>query len=265
MWSDWVHILRAPRLFGCALVFGVLSWGVGSVEAGGPKLLLAGQKAMDGGDYEKAISLLRRAAKELPHWGIVHLELARALQFNGSGVKKVRGPLFRALKLLPSNPRVHIQAALFWESQTKEDKALSHYEKAIKLGYSGENVCLRATRLWMARKRGKKAVSCLRSLLRRRKSPAQVHFFLARIYEGQKKLSTASGHIRSALSFRPTWLPLLRYAFLFYNRHYEAQPRDVRWDWKRYLLSLRKRLKVLIPQQPRRRLRPLLPSRDRRR
>ena len=228
----------------------------------GASLFRHGQKALDQGNYQKAISFLRRAVKLLPHWGLIHLELARALQFDGTTPKEIFLSLDKALKLIPNNPRVHARSALVWEGMGNIKKALKHYKKALQLGDTRPFVCLRATRLWLLSKQGKKAISCLKRLIRHKRERGQVHFLLARSYEQDRQYEKTAEQFAYALIYRPNWIPLLKMAFVFYSRYIQlGLSSSKKRRWKRKIRDIRETINRLIPSRKKRKLRPLLPSR----
>jgi len=230
----------------------------------GPQLLMAGEKALDKKQYSKALELLKKAAKKLPHWGLVHLALARAMQFTGSPVQDTSKTYQKALKMLPNNPRAQLAAALFWEAMGKQSEALALYSKAIKLGHPSPVACLRASQLWLQKKQGKKGIYCLRELLRRNNKTIsnQVYHLLAQALAYEKKITEAGRFYHLATQARSDWLSVLKEAHAFFTTHLKTQDRSTKRKWRRYIRKLKKRIWVLNPKRPKRKMRPLLPSRN---
>ncbi len=226
----------------------------------GSTLFIQGIQALDKGHYQLAIKLLKKAQKKLPHWGLIHLELARALQFDGYPPPEILPHLKKALKLIPKNPRVHAQIALLWENYGQPQKALLHYSKALQLGDTRAFVCLRATRLWLPQNKAHLAIPCLLKLLRHGRELTQTHLLLAQAYERLQKPILAQQHYKKVLAQRPLWLPLLKMLFRFYQMQLLRDPKHTR-RWKRELHHIRRLILRVVPPRKRRKLRPLLPSR----
>lgn len=227
----------------------------------GPRLFSAGQLALDQGKYAQALKLLRRAAKLLPHWGHVHLELARALRYNGAPLEQIARSLKKAQTLLPAtNPRVALLAGLFWEGRGEADKALQAYRRTIKLGHPSAQPCLRAARIWLSRQQGRDAISCLKNLIQRGKARADAHHLLAQAYTQAQQLQDAARHWTIALSYQPNNLQVLQQVYVFYAQHTRSQRGRRRAQWRRTLRRLKRRLKRLLPRSRKRKMRMLRPS-----
>lgn len=241
----------------------VLLWGnLAVARESGPRVFSAGQLALSQGKYSKALRLLRRAVRLLPHWGHVHLEYARALRFTGGEPKKIEAALNEARRLLPrSNPRVPLLAGLFWEGMGQRAKAVKYYSEAIRLGHPASRACLRASRIWLSMQEGPKAISCLRRLLRRRLSLDEAHALLARALAQNKQIKEASRHWILALSRQPNSLIVLQKVYLFFAQYAASRPRRGRRAWYRTLRGLERRLKRLLPRKRKRKMRMLRPSR----
>lgn len=248
-------------LFFIALGVGSHTFAQAAPTMSGPQTFYAGQKALEKGKYVKALRLLQKAAKLLPHWGHVHLELARALQRNGAPLRDIKKALLQAQKLLPpSNPRIHWMMGLFLEGQGERFQALQSYAKAIKLGHLSAKPCLRASKIWLSFQQGKSALPCLQKLLKKGRSKAEVHPLLAEAYTQTKQLNKAESQWLLARSYRPLSLSLLQQVYLFYARFTPTRRGRQRWRWKRKLKRIERRLKRLLPKVKKRKMRMLLPS-----
>jgi tetratricopeptide (TPR) repeat protein len=226
----------------------------------GPALFQKGRKAFKKGQYYQAVQLLTKASKQLPHWGIIHLELARAMRFNGDPASAIARHVNAAAKAIPRNPRVHQFAGEFWESLGQNKKALSHYQKAIKLGYYAPTPCLRSARILLSQNNPQQALPCLRALLKRRQRPPQAHFLLAQAYTLTKQPIKAGTHWMKAYQYRPNSIVLLQRVFLFYKQHIPKRNPELKRVWLKSLRMLQARLRKMLPKEKKRRLRPLLPS-----
>ncbi len=253
--SEWLGLV----LLLVMLALPRLVWANGN---SGPQIFAAGQLALSQGKYAKALKLLRRALKLLPHWGHVHLEYARALRYNSGSPKLIAAALQKAQRLLPqTNPRVPLFAGLFWEGQGEREKAAKYYSLAMKLGHSDPRACLRASRIWLSMQQGAKAIPCLRRLLARRRSVGESHTLLAQALTQNKEIKEASKHWILALSYQPLSLTLLQQVYLFYAQYTSTRPRNERRRWKKTFRRLERRLKRLLPKKHKRKMRMLQPSR----
>ena len=226
-------------------------------------LLFQGRQALNKNQFDKGLKLLRKAYKELSHWGVVRFELARALHLTGAEPKKVMQHLKYALKKKPTRlyPDVHAFAGVVFESSGDNDQALVHYSQAISLGVMSSRPCLRASRLWLQQEDAARAVTCLQKLLRRGRSAKSVYPLLARAYTGTKQWLKAAQQWKQALSAHGRWLMLWKDAVSFFNRHLTQLPRRKRWYWRRFRNRIRRRLRRMMPRKRPRKLRPLPDSR----
>lgn len=255
--------VRVVLFLPCLLVL-VMGWpgevALCSGQRSGPSLFRAGVKALKKGQYDRAVQLLQEAHKQLSHWGLVHLELARAMQFSGMGGQKVAYHVKKATELIANNPRAQLFAAQFWESQGQNKQALVHYQKAMKLGHYAPTACLRAATIWISQQQAKRAIPCLRKLRKAYVRSDRTHFLLALAYQQSGDVVKAGTNWMRALSKRPNSLALLQRVYLFYKQHVPKEPPSLRREWLRIRRNLQTRLRKMLPKKKQRRLRMLRPS-----
>ncbi|HAA55462.1 MAG TPA: hypothetical protein DCE42_11945 [Myxococcales bacterium] len=216
-------------------------------HASATKNFFAAQKALDRGEVERALPMLKKAAKELSHWGIVHLELAKALMRADATSAEIAASLNKAMKLIPNNPRVYELAGKHWLEQGREQKALANFARAIKMGLPSPTPCLQATKLWLARGEVDKPLACLKTLYRKGQKKDVVDVWLARCYTKKGDIRTAATHWYRALPKHQKSVDVLQQALLFYITHIKAQHWRVRKDWKKQIKELRAQLLLIAP------------------
>jgi tetratricopeptide (TPR) repeat protein len=239
--------------------------GVSSVlwaKSDGTQLFREGQQAMQRGQYAEALALLQLAAKELPHWGLVHLELAQAMYQNSLDEKAIAHTLQTAEKLIPHNPRLHLWAGFFWEGKGHSGRALQHYKQAMHLGHTSPEACLRAAQLWLTQKQPQPAIACLRKVLNISQAKVAAHRLLAQAYEQDGNIEQAAKYWLLFLALQPDTIPRLQQVYLFFARHANARPNNQRKTWNRTMSNLQQRIARLMPKDNQRTMRPLRPSRD---
>lgn len=226
----------------------------------GPAYFRKGTEALRKGQYYQATQLLQKSLKTLSHWGLAHLELARAMQFNGDPMKAIEGHLQKALTSLPRNPRAQLFAGQFYEAQGRAQKALPHYQKAVKLGHFAPTACLRASALLLSSNKGARAIPCLKKLLQRKPAPQETYRLLAKAHQQTGQWDAAARWWQQAVARQPDSLALLQTVFAFYQQHIDQQPAPIKRRWRRDRRQLQRKLRKLLPRKTYRRLRPLLPS-----
>ncbi|MCG3173427.1 MAG: Beta-barrel assembly-enhancing protease [Myxococcota bacterium] len=95
--------------------------------------LIEGQKAMQMGDYPRALASLEKAAALAPAWAAPQLELGAALLASGGDLNRTGAALDMALQHDPANARVYGTLGQYFEQVREGALAVEMYRRALAI------------------------------------------------------------------------------------------------------------------------------------